>query len=76
MVEFFFLERIISCACLVRCGLNDIFHWYGQSCIFIRSLLSAEAEVVTQFTMLNKKVLSAESLTSELSPCSCDRSFM
>ena len=63
-----FLEKIISCACLVRSGLNDIFHWYAQSCIFNRSLLSVEAEVFTQFTMLNKEVSSAESLPSEFSP--------
>ena len=67
-LAFFFLEKIISCACLVRSGLNDIFHWYSQSCIFNRSLLSVEAEVFTQFTMLNKEVSSAKSLTSEFSP--------
>ena len=62
------LERIY-CACLVRSGLNDIFHWYFRSCIFNRSLLSDKAEVFTQFTMLNKEVSSAKSLTSEFSPC-------
>ena len=45
----FFLEKIISCACLVRSGLNDIFHWYAQSCFFNRSLLSVEAEVYTVY---------------------------
>ena len=44
---------------------NDIFYWYGQSIIFNRSLLSVEAEVFTQFTMLNKEVPSAKSLTLE-----------
>ena len=68
MVVFFFLEKIVSRACLDRSGLNDIFHWYAQSCIFNRSLLSVEAEVFTQFTMLNKEVSSAKSLTSEFSP--------
>ena len=55
-------------ACLVRSELNDIFYWYGQSIIFNRSLLSAKAEVLTQFPMLNKKVSSAKSLTLEVSP--------
>ena len=68
VVEFFFLETIIFCACIVRSGLN------GQSCIFIRSLLSVKAEVVTQSAMVNKEVLSAKSLNSELSSCGCDRS--
>ena len=63
----FFLEKIISCACLVRSGLNEIFHWYSQSCFFNRSLLSVEGEAFTQFTMLNKEVSSAKSVTSEFS---------
>ena len=66
VVVFFFLEKIISCACLVRSALNGIFHWYAQSCIFNRSLLSVEAEVFTLFTMLNKELSSAKSLSSEL----------
>ena len=69
VVVFFFLEKRFSCACLVRSGLNDIFHWYAQPCIFDRSLLSVEPEVFTQFTMLNKEVSSAMRLTSEFSPC-------
>ena len=56
VVTFSSLEKIISCACLVRSGLNDIFHWYAQSCIFNRSLLSIEVGVFTQFAMLNKEV--------------------
>ena len=59
MVVFFFLEKKISCACLVRSGLNDVFHWSAQSCIFSRSILSVEAEVFTQFAILNKEVSSA-----------------
>ena len=74
VVTFFFMEKIISCACLVRSGLNDIFHWYAQSCIFNRSLLSVEAEVFTQSAMLNKEVSSAKGLTSEFDPSS--RSFI
>ena len=54
--------------CYLLSGLNDIFHWHAQSCIFNRSLLSVEAEVFTQFTMLNKEVSSAKSLTLEVSP--------
>ena len=68
-----FLEKII-CACLVRSGLNDIFHWYAWSCILDRLLLSVVAEVLTQFSMLNKQVSSAKSLTSEYSPSG--RSFI
>ena len=68
VVAFFFLEKIISCASLVRSGLNDIFHWYAQFRIFNRSLLSVEAEVFLQFTILNKEVSSAKSLTSKFSP--------
>ena len=49
VIAFFSLEKIISCACLVRSGLNDIFHWYAQSCFFNRSLLSVEAEVYTVY---------------------------
>ena len=71
-VEFSFLEKIISCACLVQSGLNDVFHWYALFCIFNRSLLSVEAEVFTQFTMLNKKVSSAKTLTLEFSPLLID----
>ena len=70
VVALSFLKKIISCACLVRSGLNDIIHWYVQSCIFNRSLLSVEAEEFTQFTMLNKEVSSAKSLTSEFNPSS------
>ena len=72
VVAFFYLEKIISCACLVWSGLNDIFQWYAQSCIFNRSLWSAE--VFTQLTMLKKEVSSAKNLTSEISPSG--RSFI
>ena len=74
VVAFFFLEKIISCVCLVRYGLNEIFHWYAQPCIFNRSLLIVETEVCTQFTTLNKEVSSAKSSTSEFSPSG--RSFI
>ena len=74
VVVFLFLEKIFFCACLVRSALNDIFRWYGQSIIFNKSLLSVEAEVFIQFTMLNKEVSSAKSLTSEFSPSG--RSFI
>ena len=49
VVAFFFLEKIIFCTYLVWSGLNDIFHWYTQSCVFNRSLLSVEAEVFTVY---------------------------
>ena len=74
MVAFFFLERTICCACLVRSRLNDIFRSYAQSCIFNRPLLSVEVEEFPQFTMLNKEVLLANILTSEFSPSG--RSFI
>ena len=73
LAAFFFPEKIISCACLVRSGLNGILNWYAKSCIFNWSLFSAEVEVFTQFTMLNKEVSSAKSFTSEFSPS--DRSL-
>ena len=37
-------KNISSGAYLVRSGLKDSFHWYTQSSIFIRSLVSAEAK--------------------------------
>ena len=74
VAAFFFLDKIISCACLVRSGLNETFHWYDQSCIFNRTLLSVAADVLTEFTMLSKEVSSAKSLTSEISPSG--RSFI
>ena len=70
VISFFFVEKIISSVCLVRYGLNYIFHWYALLCFFNRSLLSVEAEVFMQFTMLDKEVSSAKSLTSEFSPSS------
>ena len=76
VVTFFFLEKKISCACLVRSGLNYIFHWYAESCIFNRSLLSVEAEVFTQFTMLHREVSSAKSLTSKFSPSGRSFTYM
>ena len=48
-VAFFLLEKIVSCVCLVQSGLNDIFFWHAQYCIFDRSLLSVEAEVYTVY---------------------------
>ena len=53
-----FLENITSCACLARSGLSDLFHWYAQSCIFNKSLLSTETEAFVQLTIENKEVLS------------------
>ena len=55
-MRFFFQEKIISCVCLVRSGLNDIFHWYAQFSIFNRSQLSVKVEVFTQFKLLNKEI--------------------
>ena len=48
---------ILLCGYLVRSGLNDIFHWHAQSCIFNRSLLSAVAEFFTEFTILVKIIV-------------------
>ena len=62
------LEKITCSAFLVRSGLNDIFHWYAQSCIFNRSVTSVEVEVFTQFKMQNKESSSGKSLISEFSP--------
>ena len=73
MVAFVSLEEM-SCAWLIQCRLSDILHWYAQSHIFISSLLSVNAEVFIQFTMLNKVVSLVKSLTSGFSPCG--RSFI
>ena len=64
----FFPKKITSCAYLVQSGLNDIFHWFAQSFILNRSLLSGKAQACAQFTKLNKEV-SANSLTLEFGPC-------
>lgn len=69
VVAFFVLKKIASCLFLVRSGLSYIFHWYAQPCVFNRSVLSVEAEVFTEFTMLNKTVSSAKNVTLEFSPC-------
>ena len=42
--RIFFLQKIISFACLVGSGLNDIFHLKALSRIFTKSLFSLEAE--------------------------------
>ena len=63
MVAFFYLEKITFCAFLFRPELNNIFHWYAQSCIFNSPLLSVKAEVFPQVKMLNKEI------SSEFSPC-------
>ena len=36
-----FLLKITSCACLVRSGLNMIFHWQAYLLTFLRSFLSS-----------------------------------
>ena len=51
------------CACLVQSGLNNVFHRYAQSCIFIKCI-SADTEAFTQLTIKNKKESSAESFKS------------
>ena len=53
MENFIFYEVRPLAACLVLSGLNDIFHWYAQSCMTIKSLLNDEAEIFTQ--LITKK---------------------
>ena len=55
--------------CLFLSGLNDIFCWYAKSCMTIKSLLSAYAEVLTQLTTENNEVSSTENLLSDVSSC-------
>ena len=74
VVAFFFLEKIISCICLVWSGLNYIFHWCAQSCSFNGSLLIVETEVFIQFAILNKELSSTKSLILDFNPCG--RSFI
>ena len=55
------------CGCVFLSGENNFLCflssiWYAQSCIFNRSLLSVQAELFTQFTMLNKEASSIKSL--------------
>ena len=57
------------CIYLLWFEFKDISHWYAQSCIFNRSLLSVKAEAFIQFTVLNKEVSAVRSLTIEFSPC-------
>ena len=47
-------KKISSWVCLVQPGLNNIFHWHVQSCIFNKSLLSVEADVFAHFKIENK----------------------
>ena len=69
MALYTLLENIASCACLAWLGLNDIFDWYAESCVFNRSLVSVETEAFMQFTVIIKKVSPEKSLNSDFSPC-------
>ena len=54
-----FLLIITSCACLVRSGLNIIFHWYAHLLIFLRSLLSSSVLAAMSRTTEKSDVSSA-----------------
>ena len=64
-----FLENKASCVYLAWSGLNDIFHWFAQSCILNKSLLSTEAKAFKQLTIENNEVSSEKGLTSDISRC-------
>ena len=49
-------------------NLNNIFHWYAQSCIYNILLLSTEAEAFAQLIIKNKEVSSAKKLDIRWSP--------
>ena len=64
-----FLENKASCAYLAWSELNDIFHWFAQSCILNKSQLSTEAKAFKQLTIENNEVSSEKVLTSDISRC-------
>lgn len=50
---------------LVYLRLNGISHWYSKSCLTFKSLLGAEAEVITEWASENKEQSSEKNLTSD-----------
>ena len=68
MSNQFSLSRESDLLCLLFLSVfNGISYWYYQSCLTIRSLLSAEAEVYTQLKIDNIEVMSTKSLPSGFS---------
>ena len=61
-----FLWKIISWACLLKSGLNDIFHWCDHSAVSCKSLFNSYAVVLTSWIMGNSEVWSANNLTVEM----------
>ena len=45
-----------SCAYSSWSGLNDIFHFYAQTCIFTKSLFRSESETLVLLTTENSEV--------------------
>ena len=69
-----FREKITSWACLVRLGLNTIFHWYAHFEFLFKSLLISTVETLMPFTIEKIDVFSAKSLTFHIKLLG--RSFM
>ena len=63
--RFFLKNKIFFGTYTFLPGLTDIFHWYVQSFMIIRSLLCAEVEVSIQLPTDGNAVSSAKSLTSD-----------
>ena len=61
-----FLEKITSCACLLRSGLKLIFHWNAHLFIFFISSFKFFADKVISWTTEKKEVSSANSLGFEI----------
>ena len=55
-------EKTTSWACLVTSGLNDIFHWYAQLEILIKSSFSCNDDRLISWTTEKIEVSSAKSL--------------
>ena len=55
-----------SCACLVRSGLNDIFHWHDRYCIFNRSVLTFSVNVTKSQFSANLVTFTEEILNGKL----------
>ena len=69
-----FLLKITYWACFLGSGLNLIFHWKGQSLIFIKSLFRLFAVEFIFWATENREVSSANNSGFEVKPS--DESFI
>ena len=65
----FFEKKIISCACFVISGLNDIFHWQAQCLILTKSSLRFLDDIAELVIVEESEVSSANSFALQHSPC-------